>query len=93
MGKLVFYIQIASGIVSTLYKQVTFPPFTVGAVAVLMGSQTAENIDNIDNFFPHMYDMIDSIPPYIRYGQIARALDFPLNQLVQGSSPWKIFFV
>jgi hypothetical protein len=52
MGKLVVYIQIASGIAYTLYKQVTFPPFTVGAVAVLMGSQTAENIDNIDNFSP-----------------------------------------
>jgi hypothetical protein len=38
----------------------------------------------------HMYDMIDSIPPYIRYRQIVRALDFSLNQLVQGSSPWRI---
>ena len=42
---------------------------------------------------PHMYDMIDSIPPYIRYGHILRALDFPLNQLVQGSSPWRIIFL
>jgi hypothetical protein len=39
---------------------------------------------------PHMYDMIDSIPPYIRYRQIVRAQDFSFNQLVQGSSPWRI---
>ena len=32
----------------------------------------------------HMYEYKDSIPPYIRYRQIVRALDFPLNQLVQG---------
>jgi hypothetical protein len=40
--------------------------------------------------YRHMYDTMESIPPYIRYGQIVRALDFPLNQLVQGSSPWRI---
>jgi len=40
--------------------------------------------------YRHIYDIMDSISPYIRYRQIVRALDFPLNQLVQGSSPWRI---
>jgi hypothetical protein len=36
MGKLVFYIQISSGIAYTPYKQVAFLPFTAGAVVVQM---------------------------------------------------------
>ena len=40
--------------------------------------------------YRHIYDIMDFIPLYIRYEKIVRALDFPLNQLVQGSSPWRI---
>jgi hypothetical protein len=52
MGKLVFYIQIASGFAFTPYEQVAFLPFTAGAVVVQMGYKAVEIMDSIDNLVP-----------------------------------------
>jgi hypothetical protein len=56
--------------------QVAFPFFTVGAEVVQMKCKAVENID-----------IIDSLQPFIRYGQIVRILDFSLKQVVQGLYP------